>query len=234
MPELVIAAPKKSKMLLLVIRIPLLPMAVVVVEPLPKMPLVGRFAPAGPMLLLEIVLLSLPFAGHSIGAEEDGGAIGGDRHRARSLNVRIRDRIVGRAADEANGRSPGRSRNGRVGDGQRVAAGVQAVDRHVVRAVEIDHGMPAVVAPEIVRATPPAGTMLIEVYEAAPEPLALRIAVAVSFGCVATNVDADRARMRARVDGRKSRAEGRVGGRRRAEDRAFHLDRTGSVADTGG
>ncbi len=41
---------------------PLLPMAVVVVEPFPKMPLVGKFEPAGPMLQLEIVLLSFPFA----------------------------------------------------------------------------------------------------------------------------------------------------------------------------
>ena len=41
---------------------PLLPMAVVVVEPFPRIPLVGRFAPAGPMLQLEMVLLSLPLA----------------------------------------------------------------------------------------------------------------------------------------------------------------------------
>src|SRR5215210_6568909 len=49
-------------MLLLSMMMPLLPMAVVVVEPLPRIALLGRLAPAGPMLLLEIVLLSLPLA----------------------------------------------------------------------------------------------------------------------------------------------------------------------------
>ena len=49
-------------MLLLVTTMPLLPIAVVVVEPLPRIALLGRLAPAGPMLLFEIVLLSLPFA----------------------------------------------------------------------------------------------------------------------------------------------------------------------------
>ena len=36
-------------------------MAVVLVEPFPKIAFVGRLAPAGPILLLEIVLLSFPF-----------------------------------------------------------------------------------------------------------------------------------------------------------------------------
>src|SRR6476661_4038968 len=49
-------------MLLLVMTMPLLPIAVVVVEPLPRIALEGRFAPTGPMLLFEIVLLSLPLA----------------------------------------------------------------------------------------------------------------------------------------------------------------------------
>src|SRR6185295_6585084 len=49
-------------MLLLLTMLPLLPIAVVVVEPLQRMPLVGRLAPAGPMLLFEMVLLSLPLA----------------------------------------------------------------------------------------------------------------------------------------------------------------------------
>src|SRR6186997_1008177 len=49
-------------MLLLLMMMPLLPMAVVVVEPFPRIALVGRLAPAGPMLLFEIVLLSLPLA----------------------------------------------------------------------------------------------------------------------------------------------------------------------------
>src|SRR5690349_13558351 len=49
-------------MLLLLMTLPLLLIAVVVVEPLKYTPLVGRLAPAGPMLLLEMVLLSLPFA----------------------------------------------------------------------------------------------------------------------------------------------------------------------------
>lgn len=35
-------------------------MAVVVAEPLPRMAFVGKLVPAGPILLLEIVLLSLP------------------------------------------------------------------------------------------------------------------------------------------------------------------------------
>src|SRR4051812_33073150 len=42
--------------------IPLFPIAVVVVEPLPRIALLGRFAPAGPILLLEMVLLSFPLA----------------------------------------------------------------------------------------------------------------------------------------------------------------------------
>ena len=37
-------------------------MAVVVVEPFPKIAFVGRFAPAGPISQLEMVLLSLPSA----------------------------------------------------------------------------------------------------------------------------------------------------------------------------
>src|SRR6185295_11210803 len=49
-------------MLLLLMTLPLLPIAVVVVEPLPTIALLGRFAPAGPMSLFEIVLLSLPLA----------------------------------------------------------------------------------------------------------------------------------------------------------------------------
>src|SRR6187200_1490689 len=49
-------------MLLFVTTMPLLPIAVVVVEPLPRIALLGRLAPAGPMLLFEIVLLSLPLA----------------------------------------------------------------------------------------------------------------------------------------------------------------------------
>src|SRR6476469_3045688 len=49
-------------MLLLLMMRPLLPVAVVVVEPVHPTPAVGKFAPAGPMLLFEIVLLSLPFA----------------------------------------------------------------------------------------------------------------------------------------------------------------------------
>src|ERR1700681_2176203 len=47
-------------MLLLLMTMPLLLLAVVVVEPKELMPLVGRFAPAGPILQLETVLLSLP------------------------------------------------------------------------------------------------------------------------------------------------------------------------------
>ena len=41
---------------------PLLPIAVVVVEPFPKIALEAKFAPADPILLLEIVLVSFPFA----------------------------------------------------------------------------------------------------------------------------------------------------------------------------
>ena len=49
-------------MSLLLMVMPLLPMAIVVVEPLPKIALVGRLAPEGPISQLEMVLLSLPFA----------------------------------------------------------------------------------------------------------------------------------------------------------------------------
>src|SRR6185295_390608 len=49
-------------MLLLLMMMPLLPIAAVVIEPLPRIALLGRFAPAGPMLLFEMVLLSLPLA----------------------------------------------------------------------------------------------------------------------------------------------------------------------------
>src|SRR6185295_19261922 len=49
-------------MLLLLTMLPLLPMAWVVTEPLQRMPLVGKLAPAGPMSLFEMVLLSLPLA----------------------------------------------------------------------------------------------------------------------------------------------------------------------------
>ena len=62
MPELVTAAPKKSCISLLLITIPLLPIAVVVVEPFPKIAFVGKLAPDGPISQLEIVLLSLPLA----------------------------------------------------------------------------------------------------------------------------------------------------------------------------
>src|SRR6185295_11899731 len=49
-------------MLLLLMMFPLLPMASVVTEPLPRIALEGRLAPTGPILLFEIVLLSLPLA----------------------------------------------------------------------------------------------------------------------------------------------------------------------------
>src|SRR5215203_3349726 len=61
MPLVALPAPKKLKMLLLEIVLPLLFVAVVVVEPLEKIPLSGVVAPSR-MSQLSIVLLSLPFA----------------------------------------------------------------------------------------------------------------------------------------------------------------------------
>src|SRR6478752_3209573 len=56
-PAVATAAPKKLKILLLSIRLLTLALAAV---PEPIKPLVGKFAPAGPMLLFEIMLLLLP------------------------------------------------------------------------------------------------------------------------------------------------------------------------------
>src|SRR6266481_2283126 len=50
--------PKKSKMLLLSIRLPVLLLGLA--DPRPMTPLVGKLEPAGPMLFFEMVLLLLP------------------------------------------------------------------------------------------------------------------------------------------------------------------------------
>ena len=57
-PATVIVGLKKSKILLLLITLPVLSFGLAV--PSPMTPLVGRLAPAGPMLLVAIVLLLLP------------------------------------------------------------------------------------------------------------------------------------------------------------------------------
>src|SRR5262245_27065465 len=49
-------------MLLLSMTMPLFPLAVLAAEPSQRTAWAGRFVPAGPMLLLEMVLLSLPLA----------------------------------------------------------------------------------------------------------------------------------------------------------------------------
>src|ERR1043166_8072717 len=50
--------PKKSKMLLSLITLPVL--ALGLADPSPMIPLIGRLAPGGPILFFEIVLLLLP------------------------------------------------------------------------------------------------------------------------------------------------------------------------------
>src|SRR4051794_9517458 len=52
--------PKKSKILLLSMTLPVLIVLLLVVVPMAEIALTGRFAPAGPMLFFEIVLLLLP------------------------------------------------------------------------------------------------------------------------------------------------------------------------------
>lgn len=104
---------KKSKILLLLMIFPLFPMAVVVVEPFPKIALVGRFAPAGPISQLEMVLLSLPFAVLA-SVLKDSCTICGNTHRTGALNNGIGNGIVCCTADETNRRSTGSSCNGRV------------------------------------------------------------------------------------------------------------------------
>ena len=53
---------KKSKILLLVIEMPLFRVACEVVVPLERIPFAGKVAATGPMLLFVTVLLSLPVA----------------------------------------------------------------------------------------------------------------------------------------------------------------------------
>src|ERR1041384_6008373 len=57
-PAVLFVARKKSKMLLSLITLPVL--AFGLADPSPMIPLLGRFAPAGPILFFEIVLLLLP------------------------------------------------------------------------------------------------------------------------------------------------------------------------------
>ena len=61
MPEVPVVALKKSKILLLLISMPLFLLAAEVVVPIPYIAFAGKFAPAGPILQFEMVLLSLPF-----------------------------------------------------------------------------------------------------------------------------------------------------------------------------
>src|SRR5689334_19199729 len=60
MPDTLAAALKKSKMLLLSITSPVLMVLALVVVPTPEMHLIGRLAPAGPMLFPVITLLLFP------------------------------------------------------------------------------------------------------------------------------------------------------------------------------
>src|SRR5215213_8284066 len=57
-PAVLLVAKKKSKTLLSSIRLPTLLFGLA--DPRPMTPLLGRFAPAGPMLFFETVLLPLP------------------------------------------------------------------------------------------------------------------------------------------------------------------------------
>ena len=119
-PATDVAAWKKSKMLLLSMRLPVLLFGLA--DPSDITPLVGRLAPAGPIALFEIVLLlfappvevlirMLPPAVVVLAVDEPS-------------TVHTCDGVVLRAVDEADRARAGSRRNGGVGNGQRIAARV--------------------------------------------------------------------------------------------------------------
>ena len=154
--------------------IPLLPMAVVVVEPFPKIPLVGRLVPEGPILQFETVLLSLPLAVTA------------------SLAKNIFPPLVATAPENAPLTEqlvivlPVAPPIKRMVEVSAVAETVvfsmiselPPVFKPLIVTLSAPlksmSGNPAVTAPEIVLA--PLGTIEIEVYEDEPVPLALSIA----------------------------------------------------------
>ena len=138
---------KKSKILLLSMTLPVFGFAAV---PRPITPLVGRFTPAGPILLPEMVLLLLPPATVLVLNRMLPPAVAAVAVDEPSTCVRVTV-LFGGAVDEADRARARGCRGGRVGDRERVAAAVQTVDRDVVRAVQIDQRTARRIAPVIVR-----------------------------------------------------------------------------------
>ena len=158
---------------------PLLPIAVVVVDPLHKMPFVGKLAPAGPMLLFEIVLLSFPFAVFASVLKKTTAPLVATELETEPC--RFEFVIVLLVAPPMK----------RIVDVTVVADTVvfeivselpPVLSPFIVTLsapLKSIIGLPAVVAPKMVRDAPPAGDITIDVYDAAPEPLAFNKAVPV-------------------------------------------------------
>ena len=158
------------------ITIPLFPIAVVVVEPLPKIPFVGRLAPEGPISHSEMMLLSLPLAVTAsvlknifaplVATDPENAPL--TEHLVIVLPVAppikrivdvpvVADAVVFSTISEL----PPVFKPSTV----TLSAPLKSIN-----------GKPAVAAPEIVLPTPPEGCIEIEVYDAAPAPLAFKIA----------------------------------------------------------
>lgn len=158
---------------------PLLPIAVVVVEPFPKIPFVGKFAPAGPILLFEIVLLSLPFAvTASVLKKMFPPFVATERPNEPKIlelvivllvappikRIVLVPEVPGEVVLEMVNELPPVFKPSIV----TLSAPLKSII-----------GLPLAVAPEIVRATPPAGDMVIVVHDAGATLPALKVAVAV-------------------------------------------------------
>lgn len=159
--------------------IPLLPLAVVVVEPLHCIAVDGRFGPAGPMLLFEMVLLSLPLGvTPSVLKKILPPFVATDvpfEPRIVELlivllvappikRIVLVPEVPGDVVFEIVRLFPPVFKP--------LIVTLSAPLRSII-------GLPAVVAPEIVRAAPPAGDIEIEEYDAEPEPLSFNNAVPV-------------------------------------------------------
>ncbi len=103
----------------------------------PKMALLGRVAPAGPMLLLEIVLLSFPLAvtasvlNRMVPAVTETAPVAEPRIFALVTVLPVAPLMKRIVLVPADG-------GARVRNDQRIPAAIEAVDGHTVRAIQID------------------------------------------------------------------------------------------------
>jgi hypothetical protein len=165
-------------MLLLSMTIPLLPIAVVVVEPLPRIAFVGRFAPEGPILQKEIVLLSFPLVVFASVEKKTVAPFVATEDETAPRNVQ---RVMVLEV------APPMNRMVDVPDvGDAVVFSIESASPPVFNPSMVTLSAPfksimenpGVAAPLIVLDEPPDGRIRMDVYEEEPLPLALSTALA--------------------------------------------------------